>query len=531
MRATMTGWAADQHPSPTLDSFWRSLFFFSVYRVSVALLFLGAVVFFGDAVSLGVQSPTFFRRLAAAYLGFSIVFLVVQHRYRRHFDSQLTAQVVVDVVVLTLMMFASGGQKSGIAMLLLVVVSGAGLVGQGRMVLFYAALASLAVLLEESWWALMIDSSPADFFTAGITALAFFAAGIAARLLAKRVVSNELLAIDRGHQLDAQLRMSEQIIREMDSGVLQVSSEGVIQMSNPKARVMLGLSDQNLPAMLPSVLAAHFALWQTGHAEVSALLFWEPSQRQLRVRYIPSSNVLDDALLYIEDMAQVHEQAQQLKLAALGRLAANMAHEIRNPLAAISHAAELLAEEDTDGVRYRLASIVRDNTVRLNRLVTEALTLGRRDQTSPEMIAWPAFIERFMDELILHDVTARHRIAIIHSVPVNVWFDRTHWHRVLWNLLTNALRYASNAEGAVKIEALLTAPTMVEIHITDDGPGIREDLQAQIFEPFFTTHAAGTGLGLYIARELCEANKARLVLLGNNPGACFRITLEGSLCL
>jgi two-component system sensor histidine kinase PilS (NtrC family) len=287
MRATMTGWAADQHPSPTLDSFWRSLFFFSVYRVSVALLFLGAVVFFGDAVSLGVQSPTFFRRLALAYLGFSIVFLVVQPRYRRHFDSQLTAQVVVDVVVLTLMMFASGGQKSGIAMLLLVVVSGAGLVGQGRMVLFYAALASLAVLLEESWWALMIDSSPADFFTAGITALAFFAAGIAARLLAKRVVSNELLAIDRGHQLDAQLRMSEQIIREMDSGVLQVSSEGVIQMSNPKARVMLGLSDQNLPATLPSVLAAHFAQWQTVQAEISVLLFWEHSQRQLLVRYIP----------------------------------------------------------------------------------------------------------------------------------------------------------------------------------------------------------------------------------------------------
>jgi len=145
----MAGLPADQHPSPTLDSFWRSLLFFSVYRVSVALLFLCAVLVFGDAVSLGVQSPVFFRRLAAAYLVLSVVFLVVQHRYRRHFDSQLTAQVVVDIVALTLMMFASGGQKSGIAMLLLVVVSGAGLVGQGRMVLFYAALASLAVLLEE----------------------------------------------------------------------------------------------------------------------------------------------------------------------------------------------------------------------------------------------------------------------------------------------------------------------------------------------------------------------------------------------
>ena len=142
------------------------------------------------------------------------------------------------------------------------------------MVLFYAALASVAVLLEESWWALVIDSTPADFFTAGITSLAFFAAAIAARLLARRVVSNELLAIDRGQQLDAQLKMSEQIIHDMEGGVLVVSAEGEIQMSNPQARFLLGLPFDGLSHTLPQTVRDRLNVWQVSHAETAETLFF-----------------------------------------------------------------------------------------------------------------------------------------------------------------------------------------------------------------------------------------------------------------
>lgn len=515
---------------PTLSSFWRSLLYFSIYRGFVALFFLGAVLIFGDAVSLGVQSPTLFRRIAITYLAVSAFFLLAQVRYRQHFDIQLTGQVIVDILALTLMMFASGGQKSGIAMLLLVVVSGAGLVGQGRMVLFYAALASVAVLLEESWWALVIDSTPADFFTAGITSLAFFAAAIAARLLARRVVSNELLAIDRGQQLDAQLKMSEQIIHDMEGGVLVVSAEGEIQMSNPQARFLLGLPFDGLSHTLPQTVRDRLNVWQVSHAETAETLFFHPTNRQLRFRYIPSSRMLDDALLYVEDLEKLNLHVQHQKLAALGRLAANMAHEIRNPLAAISHAAELLAEDRTDAFRYRLATIVYDNTLRLNRLVTEVLELGRRDQTSRELIDWNNFIDRLMEEIILHNASAATRIKITAPSQVRVWFDPGHLHRVLWNLLTNALRYGSEKKGAVQVSVKKMQSKFLQIDIADDGSGIDKALQAQIFEPFFTTHTAGTGLGLYIARELCEANRASLTLLPSDSGAHFSIMLEGSLC-
>jgi two-component system sensor histidine kinase PilS (NtrC family) len=256
----------------------------------------------------------------------------------------------------------------------------------------------------------------------------------------------------------------------------------------------------------------------------------QESGRLLRVRYLPSAESGGQALIYLEDMERIQSQAQQLKLAALGRLTANMAHEIRNPLAAISHAAELLAEEDTDPLHQRLARIIHDNTRRLNRLVTEVLELGRRDRAQPELLRWQVFLSGFLEELALHDASSARRVQV-GGGDVELRFDRGHLYRVLWNLLGNALRHASATEGAVRLEArAAVTANCVELHIIDDGPGVGEAQRNQVFEPFFTTHGAGTGLGLYIARELCEASGARLELLDEKPGAHFRITAEGVAC-
>lgn len=232
-------------------------------------------------------------------------------------------------------------------------------------------------------------------------------------------------------------------------------------------------------------------------------------------------------MIYLEDMVRIDFQAQQLKLAALGRLTANLAHEIRNPLAAISHAAEILIEEDIDPLRQRLASIIYDNTQRLNRLVTEVLELGRRDRAVPETIGWQSFVSGFLEEMALHDLSEKRRVRVIEGANIEVRFDRGHLHRVLWNLLGNALRYAGTDDGSVSIEARAASFNRVELHIIDNGPGIDAALRGLVFEPFFTTHEAGTGLGLYIAKELCEANGARLELMDEGPGAHFRITARG----
>ena len=151
------------------------------------------------------------------------------------------------------------------------------------------------------------------------------------------------------------------------------------------------------------------------------------------------------------------------------------------------------------------------------------------------MIDWSEFMHGFMEEIGLHDATATSRIRVTEAEGLKVWFDRGHLHRVLWNLLINALRHASAAEGAICLSTKSIGANSIELHIGDDGCGIEESLRTQVFEPFFTTHGAGTGLGLYIARELCEANKARLELLPtglpNGFGAHFRMTVEGKVCL
>ncbi|MBI3096001.1 MAG: hypothetical protein HYY97_14130 [Rhodocyclales bacterium] len=517
--------------SDAIESFWRSLRFFSIYRLSIALLFLVAAVVLGDSVSLGTQDPQLFGRAAAVYLLLAAAFLVALLRRPLRFNLQLSVQVAVDIAALTLMMFASGGQKSGIAVLLLVVVAGAGLVGQGRMTLFYAALASLAMLLEESWRALTREADPADFVRTGIICIAFFGTAIIARLLARRVVANETLARQRGRELNEQLRISERIIRDMEDGALVVDGEGRVRLLNPRAESLLGVqaADGADLASLSRGLADRYRAWSAQPVEMVEMLR-QDNGRLLRVRFLPSSETGGHALIYLEDMERVQSQAQQLKLAALGRLTANMAHEIRNPLAAISHAAELLAEEDSDPLHQRLARIIHDNTRRLNRLVTEVLELGRRDRAQPEALRWQVFLGGFIEELNLHDPSAGRRIQVGEG-DFELRFDRGHLYRILWNLLGNALRHASTADGSVRLEArAATATRSIELHIIDDGPGVEEAQRGQVFEPFFTTHGAGTGLGLYIARELCEANAARLELLDDGPGAHFCIYAEGSAC-
>jgi two-component system, NtrC family, sensor histidine kinase PilS len=230
-------------------------------------------------------------------------------------------------------------------------------------------------------------------------------------------------------------------------------------------------------------------------------------------------------LAFLEDTGRLQAQAQQMKLAALGRLTASIAHEIRNPLSAISHAADLLREERRGDMQERLGRIIRDNAQRLERIVRDVLELSRRDWIEPEQLALQAFLATFLDEFCMHEKARPELLERRLDEGASLVFDRAHFNQVLWNLLANALRYGSGTAGAIRLTAKVSASSnRCELHIIDDGPGIEEKLRGRVFEPFFTTHSKGTGLGLYIARELCDANGARLALLDNAPGAHFCIT-------
>ena len=524
------------------EMFWRSLGYFCIYRLLVAALFLGAIQYFGPTANFGHRDPQAFMRVCAFYLLLSLGFLALRHYFRRGFNWQLTAQVVTDIVILTLLMHYSGGAYSGMGFMLLVVLAGASLVGQGRLSLFFAALASCAVLLEQLLRVLRYDADPADFVHSGFIGIAFFALAISAHLLARRVVANETLARQRGQALAEQIRISERIIHDMQVGVVVVDAHAQVQHYNPRAAELLEVQPAQLSAH-PSLLglaprlAESYARWVLEGVEASETMETTQAARSLQARFLPAGPG-GNAVIYLEDLARLQAQAQQLKLAALGRLTVNMAHEIRNPLAAISHAAELLADEQRDTTRQRLTRIIGDNSQRLNRLVAEVLELGRRDRARAEWLNASQFVHAFIEEYALHEPRLKLQLHCQCDDDVMIWFDPAHLHRVLWNLLSNALRHASGAAGSVRLELRAasqlalhgtlngsrgTAPHC-EIHVSDDGPGIAAQDQAQIFEPFFTTHSLGTGLGLYIARELCEASTANLNYCGNAPGAHFCVT-------
>lgn len=510
------------------DAFWRSLHYFSLYRLIIAAVFLVAFVLSGGALNLGSQSPSLFQWAGYAYLFMAFGFLSALRRFHRAFNLQLTIQVACDVLALTLMMHASGGTKSGIAVMLLVVLAGAGLVGQGRMALFYAALATLAVLVEQSYRVLRLGADPADFFRVGLISIGFFATATIARLLARRIVANEDLARRRGIELADQWRINQQVIRDMQDGVLVVDRDGRVRQHNLQAETLLDVRppESSDLATFSVALAEHYGGVRHLGGETEKTIRVPGSGRLLRARFLPPEEG-GNTLIYIEDLGRIQAQAQQIKLAALGRLTANIAHEIRNPLSAISHAVELLPEEQRAERQERLIRIIGDNARRLNRLVSEVLELGRRDRARPEPVALAGFLRQFLDEYAIHDPAVWERVVLTADAGAMFCFDRAHLHRVIENLLTNALRHAH----AVAFEARWApSANRAELHIMDDGPGIPEALRSQVFEPFFTTHGSGTGLGLYIARELCDANNAQLELLDSAAGAHFRITGRGGEC-
>jgi two-component system sensor histidine kinase PilS (NtrC family) len=246
----------------------------------------------------------------------------------------------------------------------------------------------------------------------------------------------------------------------------------------------------------------------------------------VRARLLDTGTEDQFTVVFVEDMTRSREQAQQLKLAALGRLTANIAHEIRNPLSAISQASELLAEERRDEDRGRLTRIIHDNTLRLERLVADVMQLNRRDRVAAERVALNAWLRAFIEEFNANEAVAAGRIVLEPSRDAWVEFDREHLRQVLWNLLRNAVRHARAEAGSVRL-AVRAFGDQVELNVVDNGPGVPATVQGQLFEPFFTTDSKGTGLGLYLARELSAANRALLEYVADLPGAHFRVVCRG----
>lgn len=522
----MQGWL-----TTTWEPNWRSFQYFVLYRMLLGGLCLLGLLFPGEWNDrINLLPSVLLYSLVGFYFAAMVFAYLLARVWRQHFNFQLSFQVLADVLVISALMFIAGGVGSGLGLVLLISLAAASLVGQGRMVLFYAALATLAALLSQSIGILYRGFDPGSIVQAGFISAGYFATAILARLLGQRIMINEDLARRRGIALDNQIRINQRVVERMQDGVLIIAPDGNIVRHNPMAARLLGLPAVagNLEDNAPT-LAAGLTQWMAGGDDT--VLFFGASNAELGARFESSASSEGDVLIFVEDVGRIKEQAKQLKLAALGRLTASIAHEIRNPLSAISHASELLKEERRGEIFERLLRIIGDNTARLDRIVSDVLELGRQNQAQVEPIVLSEFIGNFAVELLANENLPASTIALEIPPGQMLCFDRAHLHQVLWNLVGNALRHASRGIGSVRISCVEDELRgRVELHVIDDGPGVPEALRDQIFEPFFTTHTLGTGLGLFIARELCVANGGALFLKAGAEGGHFIVSGRSDTC-
>lgn len=521
------GAAETTHP----EEFWRSLFYFSIYRVIVAMGVL-AILQWSSRPNVSVNSAPLFLGIILLYLGLCVLSLVSVHFRWPRFNWQLTLQVCEDVIFLVILMYVNGGVQSGLGLLLLATLAAAGLISRGRLTLFYASIASVGVLMEESWAFFHVEGYHPQYLQAALLGMSYFVIAWLAHQLAHHTLASEKLAWQRGIDLANLSEVNNLVIQDMQDGVLVVDGQGRIRQHNLQAERLVGLTSHALSASLLAehipVLAARLAVWHENVNTGFDLLRFDGSNVLVRTRFVPVSKSTDaGAVIFLEDMSQVQAQAQQLKLAALGRLTANIAHEIRNPLSAISHASELLAEEDAGSHdRSRLLRIIRDNTIRLNKIVQNVLDLNRRDRAIPFAIRMEEHIRSFVTDFCqTAEIITGVFLLDFAEEPFVVDFDAEHLNQVLWNLCSNAWRHCQKKEGSIRLR--LTRSTdgdNVFLDVMDDGPGIPPEEHHQLFEPFYTTAVGGTGLGLYISREMCESGGATLDCLKNPAGAHFRVT-------
>ncbi|MGB7181297.1 MAG: ATP-binding protein [Burkholderiaceae bacterium] len=513
----------------TPESYWQALKWYGVSRIVVSLLLWAASHMAQSSDWLNLSNAPLFRNISLAYLFVAAVFLLLIDVLRPHLQWQLFMHVATDLLVLTALVHFSGGVRGGLGALMIASVAAGSVLASRRLAATFAAGATLLLLFETGYGLARTFGDAAALGQAGVIGAACFLTALSVNWLAFRLQTQEELAQRRGEDVRNQLAVTRRVIAELQQGVLVVSSDGRLRVMNRAAQEMLGVSPERFDATRPSRLRdvlgpewrelyEQFSSWRVGSGAIVDEIEMSSDQaaqvseiRRLRVRFMAAlSQGQSDSVILVENLREIEQRAQQLKLASMGRLSASIAHEIRNPLGAIRHANSLMAEQLDSVPLSRLAGIVEDNTVRINRVIEDVLSISRREQSVDERVNMETFLNEFLPEFIVQSGARRSRLGLALETNEFMRFDSNQLRQVLVNLVGNALRYASNDSSAVLISWRKLPDGRLELSIADDGPGLGADAVQHAFEPFFTTDAQGTGLGLYLARELCNANKASL---------------------
>ncbi|HEX5419969.1 MAG TPA: HAMP domain-containing sensor histidine kinase [Gammaproteobacteria bacterium] len=525
-------------PAEAAEFAWRVLSLLNLFRLALGVALLVAFALATQPRIVGEHNPALAWSALLAMLSVGCVEMAFIHWRRPNVEAQTYLLFAADLAIVIALVHA-GSVSSGLGGLLVVSVGALSLLAPARRAFAFAAVAALVLLLEQTLAQLNGLADIEQYVAAGVLGAVVFLIVSVAQLMRGRLVETEALAEQRGVDLRNLVELNEYVIQHLRESIAVVDDDDEVRLMNESAMKHFGVGPRGAAGSLRSLsseLAERLQMWRSGAARADtsaprpAAFAAADGSTMIQPHFAPlGADRFGGVVIFLEDTSLIAERVQQTKLAALGRLSASIAHEIRNPLGALSHAGQLLAESpSTDMAEKRLIDIICVNANRVSQIVESVLALSRRDQTRPERLRLVPWMEGFADEFVKTLELYEGAASVVDGLSdIEVEMDPTHLHQVVWNLCENAVKYASATAGAIAVElscGRIETSGRPYLEVADRGPGIEPDKTEQIFEPFYTGQARGTGLGLYISRELCERNAATLRYLPRvGGGSRFRI--------
>lgn len=521
--------------STSTEREWKTLRIYLFYRLFLSVTLLSLYFISTSTKTLSSTNQTLFSVATFSYTALCIYQVFSTRRVFVITKLQVFLIVLVDVICVAFLEYLNANSSSSLSILLIVSVAAGSILVEGRLSLLFAAMATWAIFFNDIQKAITTQHFSSDeFLQSGFLGIACFVTSFIAQQLAKRLRESEALSNERALKVANLEELNKHIIQRMRTGIIVVDHKNVVLMINDACWRLLGMpevqSHTHIENLSPE-MAEHLAHWKNNNLYRSPPFKASVSGPDVHANFTPLKSGSDsEVLIFVDDNTRMAQQAQQLKLASLGGLTASIAHEIRNPLGAISHAAQLL-HESPELVKedIRLTEIIQQHSQRMNKVIENVLQLSRRNPAQPQLINLHQWLADFIEEfkLTLASPATLHFQSNRQNAECRA--DASQIQQVLSNLFINGLRYNEKKTGNRELWIVADISLQTEqpyIDIIDKGPGIPETDTSKIFEPFYTTDKTGTGLGLYISKELCEANQARLDYIPLSSGCCFRITFS-----
>ena len=522
------------------DLAWRVVGLANLYRLLLPPVLYGLQLVTRPTPTVGASDPRLFVFVCIVYWvlgGFMAFGGKGRWRSRR---ALVFVNTALDTTAICTLLYCSGGVSSGLGILLVIPVGAMSLLAEGRASLAVAALAALGLLTQQILAVIAGNAQTYDYSLAGMLGAVVFLVALMAWPVSNRLRESEALVRRQEFDLANLAQLSQYIVQRLRESILVVDPSDRIRLINESAARMLGDNIAVPGALLGEVAPRLLYLLSTWRQDGSVILrsgaatfVAADGARVIRPHFAPlGSSEPAPIIVFLEDTGELAAKVQQTKLAALGRLSASIAHEIRNPVGAMSHAAQLLAESPAlSTADRRLTEIMQDNSRRVSGIVDNILQLSRREAPRPERFMLDAWIRRFRDEFCNTLQLQWQRLIIDpSSQDVELRVDGSQLHQIFWNLCQNSVTHALPHAGAAPIElryGRLAGVGRPYLQVADRGPGIAQADAERIFEPFFTRAAHGTGLGLFLARELAQANAATLLYEAREGGgSIFRIVFS-----